>query len=348
MSRSARIGLIGTAHVAHAISYGRCLQRAGAEVVGVYDPDPRIAEVVAKRLTDVPIFPDRDALMTEEALDAVIVVGATDEHLAAVRQAAAAGLHILCEKPLAPTLSDAREIVRICDAAGVQLHVAFVCRFYPMVQEARELLEGRALGPVVGIVGGNRGRPPLPPGYPEWITSKARAGGGALLDHAVHVIDAMRHITGAEVTRVRAERDTLFAPELTVDDAALVLLEFDNGMVASIDPSWSVPAASPYHYDFYLRVLTGSGSLDLDDRRESLQVTGNLDASRPTTLQPFGRSVDDRMIEHFLNCVMTETFHAPAASGEDGIKALEVALAAYDAAERGVTIDLGPSPAHSS
>lgn len=345
MRRQPRIGLIGAAHLAHAISYGQCLQRAGAAVVGVYDPDPRLCQAVASQLVDVPVFTDQEVLICQQSLDAVVIAGATDQHIVSVRHAAAAGLHVLCEKPLATNLEDAQEIARVCDAAGVQLHVAFVCRFYPMVQEVRRVLLERLADPIVGMVGGNRGRPPLPPGYPSWITDPKHAGGGALLDHAVHVIDAMRYVSGAEVTRVRAEAGTLFSPGLAVDDAALLLLEFTNGMVASIDPSWSVPAGSRYHYDFYLRILTSSGYLDLDDRREALEVTSDHHAGRPTTLLPFGKSVDSRMIEHFLDCIVTHRFVQPAANGDDGVKAVEVALAAYESANLGISVELPSSPA---
>src|SRR5690606_25274286 len=121
-------------------------------------------------------------------------------------------------------------------------------------------------------VGGNRGLPPLPPTYPAWITSPDEAGGGALIDHSVHVTDAMRYLTGAEVRSVSAEAATLFHPDLAVDDCALLLLTFDNEAVGSVDPSWSVPQANPWHYDFFLRIMGSDGAISIDDTQQRLRV----------------------------------------------------------------------------
>lgn len=339
--RPLRVGLLGVAHAAHAISYGRCLAAAEAvDLVGLYDSDPEVATAVAEHLDNLPVFGSIDDLIAAGKLDAVVVAGATDEHRGAVQAAAGAGIHVLCEKPLATTLDDARAMIEACASAGVLLQVAFVCRYYPMVQTARAMVAQRDIGPVIGMVGGNRGRPPLPPDYPSWITDPQRAGGGALLDHSVHVVDAMRHISGAEVTRVRAEAGTLFYPQLAVDDAALLLLEFDDGAVASVDPSWSIPEGNPFHYDFYLRLLGREGTLDLDDRRQALAVSRDDSPGRDTVLEPFGASLDGRMIDHFLQCVRQGEITAPAATGEDGIRALQVALAAYQAVATGTAVHL--------
>lgn len=337
--RPLRIAMLGAAHVGHAISYGRHVAAAEAvELVGLHDADAGVATAVAEKLGGAKVFGSPQALVAQPGLDAVVVVGATDQHRAAVEAAAAAGVHVLCEKPIATTTADARAMIDACASAAVQLQVAFVCRFYPMVQLARKMVEEQEIGPVVGMVGGNRGRPPLPPAYPAWITDATRAGGGALLDHSVHVIDAMRYLSGAEVVSVRAETGTMFNEELAVEDAALLLLEFDDGAVASIDPSWSVPEASPYHYDFYLRVLGASGTLDLDDRRQALRLASDVVERRGARLEPFGADVDGRMIDTFLRSVRQGERLAPAASGEDGLRAVEVALAAYEAARTGDTV----------
>lgn len=347
-ARPLRIGFLGVAHVAHAVSYARCLAAVdGVELVGLHDDDAAVARSVAERCGNPPLFASTAALLEVDGLDAVVVCGATDTHVAAVEAAAAAGVHVLCEKPIATNTQDARRMIDACAATGVQLHVAFVCRYYPMVRSARTMMSQNEIGPIVAMVGGNRGRPPLPPAYPAWITDPERAGGGALLDHSVHVIDAMRYLSGSEVRSVSAETGTLFTDGLSVDDAALLLLTFDDGAVGSIDPSWSIPAGNPYHYDFYLRVLGGDGTLDLDDRRQAFEVSRDGSSGRATVLEPFGASLDGRMIEHFVRCVREGEMLDPAASGEDGLRALEVALAAYEAARSGTTVTL-PSPERST
>ena len=111
---------------------------------------------------------------------------------------------MLSEKPLATTVDDARAMIAACRDAGVQLHVAFVSRFLPHVRSIKKAMDSGSLGEVIGLRAGNRGRPPLPPHYPAWITQARESGGGALIDHSVHLTDLVRHLTGREVTSVAA------------------------------------------------------------------------------------------------------------------------------------------------
>jgi predicted dehydrogenase len=183
------------------------------------------------------------------------------------------------------------------------------------------------------MVGGNRGRPPLPPAYPSWITNVDDAGGGALIDHSVHVTDVMRHVSGLEPTSVSAEAGSLLW-DCGVDDVALLTLRLEGGAVASVDPSWSVPADNPWDYDFYLRVLGTEGSLDIRDGADSLNVVSTVSAGsqRGLRLVGFGDDVDVVMIEAFARSVVAGEALEPCATGRDGVRALEIALAGYESA----------------
>jgi predicted dehydrogenase len=329
-----RAAVMGVAHIPHAMSYTRCLVgRDDVELVGVYDADPELRERVATRF-GVEAFDDPGALLSR-GLDAVVVCSETIGHRELVELAAHHGVHVLCEKPIATTLVDARAMIDACAAGRVQLHTAFVCRFYPVVQQARAAIAAGKIGSVIGMVGGNRGVPPLPPQYPSWITDPERAGGGALLDHSVHVVDTMRHITGLDVVRVNAEVDDRFW-QAGVDDLAVLSLVFDGGAIASVDPSWSVTAANPWSYDFFLRVLGSEGALDLDDTRESLHVV----TESGLRLVPFGVDIDAVMVDAFLDSIRAGELLDPCADGDDGYRALEIALAGYQAATAGDSVAL--------
>jgi predicted dehydrogenase len=280
-----------------------------------------------------PWTDDLDALLGSSDLDAVIVCSPTAQHRRHVEAAAAAGCHVLSEKPLATTVADARAMVEACRHAGVQLHTAFVSRFLPHVRSVKQALDSGTLGDVVGLRAGNRGRPPLPPHYPGWITDPGQAGGGALIDHSVHLTDLVRHLTGHEVARVAAETGTLLWGA-AVEDCALLSLVLDNGAVAGLDPSWSVPAGSPWDYDFYLRLVGTSGSVDLDDLAESVQVVSGR-AGGGLRLAGFAEDPDAAMIAGFCSSVREGRRLDPCASGEDGLRALEVALAGYASADDG-------------
>lgn len=324
------VAMLGCAHPAHAWSYARALTASSsARLIGVYDADPTLAAPI---VTDfgVPLHADAVELVRSAQVQAVVVCSATAEHRGLVELAAANGCHVLCEKPIATTSADGAAMVDACRAGGVQLQMAFVTRFHPLVQEVRTAIAAGDLGDLIALVGGNRGRPPLPPAYPPWITDRAQSGGGALMDHSVHLTDVMRHLSGSEVVSVAAEVDTRLW-DCGVDDVALMSLTFENGMVASLDPSWSVPADNPWDYDFYLRILGTAGSLVVNDLGASLRLV-----SRQTggglRLVPFGVDVDALMIEGFLGSIHAGHPLRPCADGHDGVAALEVALAGYAAA----------------
>lgn len=338
MTEPLGVAILGSAHIPHAMSYARAASRSPfVRLVAVWDETAEIARRVADR-AGVPVARTADELVSLPGVDAVIVCSATAQHRRLVELAAAAGRHVLCEKPIATTLADAHAMVDACDRANVQLHIAFVTRFYPLVQRVRALIAEGAIGDVRGLVGGNRGRPPLPPDYPAWITDPVLAGGGALIDHSVHVTDVIRHVSGLEVADVGAEVDSAFWGA-GVDDMALLSLRFEGGAVGSVDPSWSVPADNPWHYDFFLRVLGTSGALTIGDTTESLNVVGDVGRSGQV-LVPFGVDIDALMIDAFAASIRAGALVDPCANGEDGTRALEIALAGYAAAQTGVRIRL--------
>lgn len=324
----------------HAWAYAKALSESpGARLVGVHDPERDHTRWIRQEFA-IPDVPDAGELLASPEVEAVVVCSANADHRPHVELAASLGRHVLCEKPVATTLEDARAMVAACASADVQLHLAFVSRFLPMVSRARTAVRDGTLGDLIGMVGGNRGRPPLPPTYPGWITDPVAAGGGALIDHSVHVTDAMRHVSGLEVTQVSAEAGALLW-DLEVDDVAVVSLRFDNGAVGSVDPSWSVPADNPWDYDFYLRLVGTEGSLDLNDAAESLRVvTTREDGPRGLRHASFAEDADRAMVEAFLRSVRTGVVQEPCATGEDGVRALEIALAGYRSAAAGSAVDI--------
>lgn len=332
------VALLGCAHSSHAWAYARALSASpNARLVGVHDDDPALAAAIVSDF-GAPYVADAAELTASPDVEAVVVCSATVEHRGLVELAAAHGCAVLCEKPIATTLADGLAMVQACTAAAVPLQMAFVTRFHPLVAEVRSSIKGGDLGDLIAMVGGNRGRPPLPPDYPPWITTASQSGGGALMDHSVHVTDVMRHLSGSDVVSVAAEVDARLW-NCGVDDVALLSLVFDSGMVASVDPSWSVPADNPWDYDFYLRILGTNGSLNIDDLGASLQLVSGR-TTRGMRLVPFGVDVDALMIEGFLDSVRSGEPLSPCADGDDGVRALEIALAGYESAASAAAVTL--------
>jgi predicted dehydrogenase len=327
------VALVGCAHRPHAWSYARALSSSSsARLVGVYDVDAELGHSVADDF-GAPYTDDVEALVAWPEVQAVVVCSPTSEHRSHVELAASYRRHVLCEKPIATRAGDARAMVAAADAAGIQLHVAFVSRFMPHVRRVKEALDAGTLGTVIGIRAGNRGRPPLPPSYPAWITTPELSGGGALIDHSVHLTDLLRHLTGQEVERVAAETGSLLW-DTSVEDCALLSLVLDGGAVASVDPSWSVPANNPWDYDFFLHLVGSNGSVDVDDVSESVKLVAE-GLGPGLRLVGFGEDVDAATVEAFVASVVAGEVLAPCATGLDGLRALEVALAGYASAADG-------------
>jgi predicted dehydrogenase len=331
------VAVLGCAHRPHAWSYARALTTSQTtRLVGVHDPDPRLGHSVADDF-GAPYAGDAEELVTSPEVEAVVVCSPTARHRRDVELAARHGRHVLCEKPLATTVEDGEAMLAATTQAGVQLHTAFVSRMLPAVHRVRAAVESGSVGQVVGIRAGNRGRPPLAPQYPAWITTPAESGGGALIDHSVHLTDLVRHLTGQEVTEVAAETGSLLWSELGpagVEDCALLSLRLSDGAVAGLDPSWSVPAGNPWDYDFFLRLIGTQGSVEVDDVAESVRLV-SARAGGGLRLVGIGEDPDAAMIEAFARSVRAGEVLPPCADGRDGLRALEVALAGYRSAEDG-------------
>lgn len=339
-----RVAVLSYAHLGHAVGYSAALKQLDDfEFAAIYDDDAERGQAMATRYGVSDVTTEVDAVIGRDDIQAVIVCSPTNVHVDLVTAAAHAGKHVFCEKPIATTIADAQTMIAACDAAGVQLQIPFVLRFFSMVQQAKRMIDSGEIGAIYGMMGGNRGIPPLAPAYPSWITDPIQAGGGALMDHSVHVTDVMRYLSGKEATRVVAECGTLFQETLAVDDAATLLVTFDEGIAASVDPSWCMPKENPFHYDFYLRVLGSDGLIVLDESRSSLQVTRPGGDGRAYTLEAFGPDTNLEALRHFATCIRRGQHLPPAASGVDGLRALEIALAGYESARIGQPVSISSS-----
>ena len=148
-----------------------------------------------------------------------------------------------------------------------------------------------------------------------------------MLDHTVHVLDLMRWFSGSEVKEVYAEIDRRFS-DYEIDDCGLLTLEFENGMIASHDPSWSRVSSFPTWGDVTMEIIGTKGVLRLDALAQHLTL--HSESTGRTTHLPWTDSYDDGLIEDFVQCIRED--REPSISGDDGMKAMQVALAAYESA----------------
>ncbi len=315
-----KVGLISLAHM-HGLSYGRALKRLEhVEFTGIYDRDRERREKYSREF-GVMSFDTLDQLLAQ--VDAVIICSENALHCKYTLAAARAGKHVMCEKPLATTLADAHEMVRVCQEHNVILQTAFPIRFSTPVVRGKEIIDSGALGEIVAINGTNHGR--MPPG---WFLDPELAGGGAVFDHTVHVTDIMRWYLGSEVREVYAEIDSALHEGIEIDDMGMLTMEFEDGTIATLDPSWSRPQTFPTWGDVTLKVVGTKGTLMVD----AFAQMGEVFSDELGRSQYFfwGDDADYFLVQDFVACIREGK--EPRASGMDGLRATEVALGAYQAA----------------
>ena len=323
-----RIGILSTAH-GHAHSYATCLQTIpDVELVGVADEDSTRGRAFAERF-DIRSFDSAEALLAE-GLDGVIICSANRHHRPLTELAARHTRHILCEKPIATTLGDAEAMIDACARTGAKLQIAFPVRFALPVLHLRALLQSGTLGTIYSLKTTNHGQ--MPGG---WFVDRELAGGGAVIDHTVHVIDLLRWFFNAEISEVYAEIGVgLLHDGLDIDDAGLLSFTLSNGIYGTLDTSWSRPSAFPAWGDVTIEVVAERGWARLDAFKQHLAVYSNR-ASKAQWVG-WGGNMDLGLMRDFV--AMIADGRAPSITGQDGVRALQVALAAYQSATAGAPI----------
>lgn len=328
-----RIGILSFAHL-HAEAYIHNLRAIpDVEVIGIADEDMERGRRFAG-LFGAKLFDSYEALLAAKP-DGVIVCSENARHAPLVKLAAAAGVHVLCEKPLATTLEDAKSMIIACEQAGVKLMTAFPMRFSMPLVEVKKLLGAGGLGRIYGCKSTNQGE--CPKHHRAWFVDKHLAGGGAVTDHVVHLVDVLRWFLESEVTEVYAQTNhILYADQAEVETGGLVMLTFEDGTFATIDCSWSKPPYYPTWGGLALELVGEKGLVTVDAFKQVMTVYSH-ERGRPI-YNYWGSDANQAMVDEFAASIRED--RPPKVTGEDGLKAVEVVLAAYQSAETGQPVKL--------
>ncbi|MFB5663446.1 Gfo/Idh/MocA family protein [Alteribacillus sp. HJP-4] len=314
-----KVGIISFAH-GHAYSYTESLVKIkDVELVGIFDEDQKRGTNAAEAY-QTSFFQSYEELL-QQKLDAVVVTSENAHHAEHAVAAAKSGAAVLCEKPLAHTIEDAKRIIQVCKEEGVMLQTAFPVRFNQVIKRTKQLIEQGEIGEILAMKGTNRGKNPG-----GWFNDKELSGGGAVIDHTVHVVDIMRWVTGSEVQEVFAEVDQLFT-DTPVDDAGLLTMTFENNVFATLDCSWSRNENFPIWGDVTIEFIGTNGTISADAQAQKLDVF----QSNGLEYAYWGDDMDEALVQDFINSVKNKT--DPSISGTDGLRALEVAISAYQSAQ---------------
>jgi predicted dehydrogenase len=323
-----KIGVMSFAHM-HAHSYSECLRNiSNAEFVGIYDDNAKRGKEMAKRL-GVEFFKTEKKFFAEK-MNGVIICSENSKHLAMIESAAKAKVHILCEKPISTNMRDGNKMLSAVQKAGVKLMIAFPCRFIPSIVKARRVLDSGEIGRILAIKATNHGS--MPGG---WFTDKKFSGGGAVMDHTVHVADLLRWFVRQEVRTVYAEIDKSIH-NMKIDDCGTLLFEFENGVFASLDPSWSRPKSFPVWGDVTMDIIGEKGNIYVDAFSEVIDVYE--DKIGKHVCRSWGSNANLGLVKNFVDMILYNRM--PFISGYDGLKAMEVALGAYESAAKKKVVEL--------
>jgi predicted dehydrogenase len=280
------------------------------------------------------VYPNWEALVPE--VDVVDICTPTHLHYEMAMRAAASGKDIVCEKPLALTVEQAREMVAACRRAGVRLLVGHVVRFFPEYALAKAAVAGGEIGRP-GVIRLHRGsyRPKKPAG--NWFLDEAKSG-GILMDLMIHDFDYARWIAG-DVTRVFARKITGGHPDAPVD-YGLAILTHKNGALSHIAGAWAYP---PPTFRTSLEIAGDRGLIQFDS--DGTMPIHNLTVKPPGDApdvaiprSPLAESPYLTQIKEFYQALVHDR---PArVSGEDGLAAVQIARAAIQSAQTGAAVDL--------
>lgn len=319
----------GTMGMEHATSY---YEMEDVHVVGIVD----IRTEQAKKIIgdcDTKIFPSlEEAVNGLERIDVIDICVPTFLHMEYVMKAADYGIDVICEKPLAYTLQDAREMIDYCNDKNVKLYVGHVVRFFPQYSEAKQLVTNGAIGDI-GVVRTRRGGN-FPPGWNNWYADHEKSG-GVILDLIIHDFDFLRWTFG-EVERVYAKG--LAEKNMDHLDYAIVTLVFKSGVIAHVEGSWAHERFST-QYEFAGK----NGIIEYDSLKEepvllSLKQSNETKAGVAIPQSPLKNSPYFIELEHFLTCLKTN--ETPTVTAEDAYKALEISVAALQSLKTGVPVYL--------
>ncbi|NNE76380.1 MAG: inositol 2-dehydrogenase [Pricia sp.] len=329
-----KVGIIGMGRIGQIHLENLCSKIKGVEVAAVVNPSQRgrdyAVQFGVERLSD-----NADLIFDTPEITVVLICSPSATHADYVIRAAESGKAVFCEKPIDMSLNRAREVVQVTKKHQVPMMVAFNRRFDPDFAKVQAAVSNGDIGKPLSlhIISRDPGPPPV---------AYLKESGGLFRDMAIHDFDMARFIMGSEVTEVFATGDCLIDPAIAAVgdiDSAMVMLRFENGATAVIEDS----RKATYGYDQRLEIFGTNGMLQIknpfktnvygsDERGTFADVNLNFFMDRYKTSYRIE-------MERFINAIKYN--ERMPVNGEDGIKAMVIAEAAYESMRenRPVTIE---------
>ncbi len=311
MQTTPTIGIIGCGSIAEA--HLAAYQANAAAIVAVSDIDPDRAAAFAAKAGGATPYSDYLALLDSGKVNAVSICTPPHLHREIAIAALERGIHIQCEKPLAGTLEDSRAIVEAARDSRSLFQIAFRHRFLPAHRKIVSLLQGGELGRVIffeNIFGG-----PAQYMAGRWFSQRAIAGGGALMDTAIHAVDLFRFYCG-EIASVSGRVDRAFEGT-DVEDSGAVLLRAESGAIGVLLASWNIGTGQAK-----VSVHTDRAHLLYEYANPTRILLKRHGATEPEVIEVEASGGFTEQTAHFLESIAAGREPSPGLN--DGLRAVEV------------------------
>lgn len=271
-ARSVKMGLIGAGRIGRLHAEHLTSRISSVELLMVADVYEEVARECAERYA-IPAFTcDYREVLIHPDIEAVVICSSTDTHARIIEEAARAGKHVFCEKPIALDLAAIDRALNVVKQNGVKLQIGFNRRFDANYRRVRQAIEQGEIGQPrqLHIISCDPAPPPI-----DYI----RVSGGLFLDMMIHDFDMARFLIGSEVEEVYASASALDYPaiaEVGDVDRAVVLLRFANGVIATISNS----RRATYGYDQRLELLGNEGSVSIDNNYPTTAIISDAQSVR--------------------------------------------------------------------
>ncbi|MFN8550366.1 MAG: inositol 2-dehydrogenase [Candidatus Obscuribacterales bacterium] len=321
-NKQLRVAVIGAGRIGRVHAQHLTNRIARARLIAIADTHEPSARKLADELNIDAVYSDHKKMFEKEELDAVLICSSTDTHSQIIQDAAAAGLHIFCEKPIDHEVSKIDRALKAVQQAGVKLQIGFNRRFDPNFRQVHAVVKAGQIGipHIIRITSRDPAPPPI-----EYI----KVSGGMFMDMTIHDFDMARFLAGSEVTKVFATGGVRVDPRIGEAgdiDTAVVTLEFENGAIATIDNS----RQAAYGYDQRVEVFGSEGAVAADNNTPHRTVKSDkTGVHTPLPLNFFmDRYIDSYLCEinEFVQAVLDDA-DVPV-SGADGRMPVLIAQAA--------------------
>lgn len=331
MSEQLRVGIVGSGAMGgtHAFAWGQ----TPAKLCGIVSKSNDTATELGEKYS-AKVYGSLDEMLPD--IDVLDICAPTHLHREMTLAAAKAGVHVICEKPLARTAADGKEMIDACQTAGVKLLVAHVVRYFPEYSYAHEKVMGGEIGEPA-IIRLRRGAFKPNKAHDNWFDDHEKSG-GLILDMMIHDFDFARWLAG-DVKTVFAKSIGFEQPEAQVDHA-LAILTHENGVISHVEGSWAYP---PPLFRTHFEIAGSNGLIDHNsDFTTPLQMifhqSENSVSDVPLASNPMHEDPYTTEIKAFYEHLVNDTPLRVTAA--DGLEALKIGLAAVRSAQTGLPVQI--------